>query len=289
MNQKFLRATTNDKLILQGLLSSPDNTTDKIVLHIHGMGGNFYENRFLDYMANTFTKNGYAFLSVNTRGHDLIADFPIEGDVEKHKRIGNSREIFEECILDIESWIDLAEKLGYKKIVLQGHSLGSVKVAHYLAAKQDVRVDSLVFLSPPDMISLFEEDNNFQRDLETANNLMANNKEDELLPSLIWDWYLLSAKTFINFSTRENPIDVFNIYDKTKKSILSQISVPTLVILGGEDDAVTISPSEALEVIKSKMPNCRKFNSLVIDDAPHSYFNYENEVCDAIIKWSLES
>src|SRR3989344_860743 len=110
MKTEFLRTTTEDKLILQGIIYSPDQPTNKEILHIHGMAGNFYENRFLDAMAKTLTDNGWAFLAPNTRGHDFIADFPVEGDKEEFKRVGNVFEKFEECVLDIKCWMDFAEK-----------------------------------------------------------------------------------------------------------------------------------------------------------------------------------
>jgi predicted alpha/beta-fold hydrolase len=95
MNTSFIRITTEDQLILQGLIYRPEQETKKAYLHIHGMAGNFYENRFLDSMAEQLTKSGYAFLAINTRGHDIIADFPLVGSEEKFKRIGDAFEKFE--------------------------------------------------------------------------------------------------------------------------------------------------------------------------------------------------
>ena len=96
MKQTFLRSTTSDNLILQGLLSEPDILTGNLILHVHGMAGNFYENRFVDAMTKVYTEKGYSFLSINTRGHDFIADFSVAGDKEEYKRIGNFREVFED-------------------------------------------------------------------------------------------------------------------------------------------------------------------------------------------------
>lgn len=144
MNTEFIRFTTEDKLILQGLLYEPSEKTNMAYLHVHGMARNFYENGFLDTMARELTSHGYAFMSINTRGHDLIADFPIAGPDEKYKRIGNAYEIFEECLLDIKPAIDYLKQNGYKKTVLCGHSLGAVKVAYYIAKTQDNRINKLI-------------------------------------------------------------------------------------------------------------------------------------------------
>ncbi|TAN57334.1 hypothetical protein EPN15_04780 [Patescibacteria group bacterium] len=88
MKTTLVRTYTSDKLQLDGLIFEPDKKSRIVVLHIHGMAGNFYENYFLDQMAKQFTAAGYAFLPGNTRGHDFIADFKIAGPKEKYKRAG---------------------------------------------------------------------------------------------------------------------------------------------------------------------------------------------------------
>lgn len=253
MNTQFIRLTTEDSLILQGLIYTPSTSTTKAYLHIHGMGGNFYENLFLDSMATELTNNSYAFLSINTRGHDQIADFPTAGSEEKHKRIGNTYEKFEECVLDIKSAIDYLEQNRYTEIILCGHSLGAVKVAYYIGKTQDSRVSKLVLMSPPDMVSLFEVENYHTDLLAQSKQLIAEGKGEELLNQKIWDWYHLSANTYVDLSSRDYPVDVFNSYDKDKTSILSEIRIPTLAFLGEKDDATALPQQEALERNRSRL------------------------------------
>ena len=163
VNTKLIRIITKDKLLLSGALYTPVRSTDKAIFHIHGMAGNFYENKFLDNMAETYTANGYAFLSINTRGSGSFSDFPIEGTKEEYKRIGNAYEIFEESIYDIKAGIDFLQKEGYTEIILQGHSLGSVKVAYYVAETQDKRISKLILISPSDMVGLTEDKDHERR------------------------------------------------------------------------------------------------------------------------------
>lgn len=47
---EFVRTRTPDNLILQGLLSEPAKKSDSVILHIHGMSGNFWENSFIKKM-----------------------------------------------------------------------------------------------------------------------------------------------------------------------------------------------------------------------------------------------
>jgi alpha-beta hydrolase superfamily lysophospholipase len=287
MKTEFIRFETDDKLILQGLIYRPTEPTRKAYLHIHGMGGNFYENRFIDVMAENITQAGYAFLSINTRGHDIIADFPIAGGEEKYKRIGDAYEKFEECLLDIKPAVDYLQKNGYEEIVLCGHSLGAVKVVYYVAKTQDARVKKLVLMSPPDMIGLAEEGSSHKDLLSQSQKMVSEGRGEELLPTKVWDWYHLSANTYVDLNTRDNPVDIFNTYDKTKSSILSEIKIPTFAFLGEKDDAAILPQQEALEIIKSKAVNAPSFEIDIIPGAPHSYFGKEKVMAERIIKWLI--
>lgn len=285
MRIKFIRVTTEDKLILQGLLYEPEKETNKVILHIHGMAGNFYENRFLDAMANIFTNNGWAFLSVNTRGHDFIADFPVQGEKEKFKRIGNVFEKFEECVLDIKRWIDFIEKQRFSYVVLQGHSLGCSKVVYYLSQIKDRRVKKLVLASPADMVGLAETEKDHRELLSLSKKMVKEGKGDEILPKLLWGWYYLSAKTYIDFGERDNAIDVFNTYDEDKSSILGEIKIPTLAFFGSKDDAAILPLGEALVVIRGKAKNCPKFDIGIIEGVSHGYFGCEEEAAKKTMRW----
>lgn len=284
MKTKFVRITTKDKLILSGNFYSPDKVAKKAILHIHGMCGNFYENSFLSYMADEFTKNGYSFLATNNRGAGIFFDFPIKGRKEAHKRIGNAYEKFEECIYDIKAGLDFLEKENFTEIILQGHSLGAVKVAYYMAKTKDKRVSKLVLVSPSDMIGL-TEDKDHARRMNLSRKLIKEGKGNELLPDLLWGWAWNSAATYVNLSERNTAVDVFNTYDKEAPSCIKDITVPILAILGGTDDAAILPIKEALDVIKNKAKKAPRFDTLVVGKAPHSYFGYEQQLASGIASW----
>ena len=51
MKQELVRIKSVDGIELPWILYMPDESTDKIVIHVHWLCGNFYENRFLDVLA----------------------------------------------------------------------------------------------------------------------------------------------------------------------------------------------------------------------------------------------
>ena len=65
MKQKLVRINSIDGIEQPGVLSIPNVKTDKIVIHVHGLNGNFYEDRFVDTLAETYTNKNYAFLTFN--------------------------------------------------------------------------------------------------------------------------------------------------------------------------------------------------------------------------------
>ena len=74
MKQELIRINSIDGIELPGILYTPNEDTDKIVIHVHGLNGNFYENRFLDTLAKCYTDKNYAFLTFNNRGTGFITE-----------------------------------------------------------------------------------------------------------------------------------------------------------------------------------------------------------------------
>ncbi len=63
---KIVQVATSDGLYLQGYFAPKKGK--KALLHIHGFEGNFYENKFVQVLADKLDSENITFLSVNTRG-----------------------------------------------------------------------------------------------------------------------------------------------------------------------------------------------------------------------------
>lgn len=187
MRGEFVRVFTEDGLELHGLFCPPRITKVKeiAVLHIHGFTGNFYENRFVEHIADRLTKNGFTFLTVNTRGHDYLSDFIKRTDSSlNYVQIGGAHEIFEECIYDIKAWTDFLEGRGYSTVILEGHSAGTLKVVFYLHQTRDEGVKGLVLMSPRDHIGLQRAalKDKYDKAINTAKQMIEHGKSDEFMP-----------------------------------------------------------------------------------------------------------
>ena len=118
---------TDDDLRLQGVEYEPE-IREVCVLFIHGMSCNFIENYVGKVLGEELSKNGLGFIYSHNRGYNHINDIAtslIENGSYKTKRIGATYEIFTESLFDLDAWVKKCIELGYKKIILMGHNLGS--------------------------------------------------------------------------------------------------------------------------------------------------------------------
>lgn len=288
MKTSFHRIKTSDGIELNGLLYEPDISTNKVLVHVHGMAGNFYENKFLDFIAQTLTSNGIAFFAFNNRGCELIKDlYKIEDGKRNIVRIGNAYEIFEDSALDIKSAIDFVESKDFSEIHLSGHSLGAPKVTYYVAEESDARLSSIILLSPSDMVGLTRMDKNYERDLSTAKQMVEEGKADDLLPfPVLWDQSPLSAKTYISLGDKDSNVAIFNFHNENDSLlVLSKIAIPLIAIMGRKDDALVVSIEDTMNRLKKAAVNSPKVETNVLGDADHVYNSHEQQLADVINQW----
>jgi pimeloyl-ACP methyl ester carboxylesterase len=189
IKERIVQVQSKDDVADAGALFTPPKDIAKpiAVIWIHGATVNFYSPTCLT-ISRGLTKRGYTVITGNTRMHDL-------GNVEawpggKRIRGGTYWGIPSEQVRDIAAWIDFAEGLGFKQVVLVGHSAGANGVRLYQAQTQDTRVAGVVLASgdvrpdtrvpPPEWIS-------------KAKQLIADGRTEELVQGPF-----LSAATFMD-------------------------------------------------------------------------------------------
>ena len=110
---KFLAIKAIDGFKVGAALWQPDGVPpgrSTILVQVHGSGANLAELP-LRAVARALSAKGYAALSISTRQHDTNINTDNFFDVRK----------------DIEAAVATAKALGYTSIVLEGHSLGTIK------------------------------------------------------------------------------------------------------------------------------------------------------------------
>lgn len=171
-NLRLVQFEATDGLRLNGLLA--DAGSDITIIHIHGKGGNFYENNFVRKMYSEYPKMGFNFLAFNNRGHSTYVEAYHSGQITY---VGSAVEEFKDCLLDLDAAIKFAHTIG-QRVVLQGHSFGCEKITFY-ALYWDASVP-LVLLSPCDGYRLQE----VYRHPETVSQQLLRLKEKYALEGL---------------------------------------------------------------------------------------------------------
>lgn len=282
MNQKLVRINSIDQIEQPGILYTPDEKTNKIVIHVHGLNGNFYENRFIDILAKSYTDKNYAFLTFNNRGKDFIAEL-LKGN--GFTVIGGSLERFKDCILDIEGVINWVKEKGYNEIILEGHSYGCNKVLYYYNHKKDNTIKKIVLLAPCDIPSeckkfLSQEEYNIAK--EESTRLVNEGKDNELIDFSVMANGKIAAGTYYNdfLPGGENDFIRYSDGKNGKSEILNSIDIPILIIFGDIDECVLTQPIEIVRYyLENNIDDCY---IQIIEGADHSYTNKYNELEIAI-------
>lgn len=282
MNQELVRIMAMDGIEQPGILYTPIVSTNRIVIHVHGLNGNFYENRFIDVLAKTYTDKGYAFLTFNNRGRDFITEL-LKG--EEYSIIGGSLERFQDCILDIQGVVNWVKEKGYQEIILEGHSYGCNKVLYYYHHNKEDIFKKIVLLAPCDIPSectKFLSEEEYKIAKEEATKLVNEGKEEELIHFSIMANDAIAAGTFYYdfLPGGENDFIKYRSDKIEKNEILNTIDIPVLIIFGDDDDCVLTQPiQDVINYLESNLSNC---NIQIIEGADHSYHGKGLELSNVI-------
>jgi alpha-beta hydrolase superfamily lysophospholipase len=282
---ELVRVWTNDGLQLQGLYCAPGWTSSlPAVLYLHGASSNFYRSQFLDSLADALTDCGFAFLTGNTRGHDIMNSVYTR-DPTVRRRIGVAYEVFEECLLDIEAWLDLLAQRGHQGTVLLGHSFGAHKAAFYQSERDDERVQGLILMSPADQGLWVEAmGSEAERLLRWAAEMVSSGKGDALVPGGPAP-YPMSARTVHSLFVTAKP-DIFRFSRPDEPwQVVSRLSCAILATMGTVAEFISTSPQAAMAMLKAKAVSSPRCDTVVLQGAPHNYRGHEAEINKLIVDW----
>lgn len=292
MEGNFVRICTGDGLELQGLFCTPQSGPARTALvHVHGLAGNFYENRFIDFVAHDLTVRGHNFLTINNRGHDYVSDFlrKTDGDLT-YVQIGGAHEIFEESSLDLQAWVAFLEDQGCKDIALQGHSLGATKVVFYQYQVKNDNIRAIILASPPDLMGLQKvaHGDRYEDLVRAARDLITSGRGADFMPPEALESYLIDARTYLSLFGPESKAGIFDFYAPDGFEELGSISVPILALFGTVDEAVMGDVNECLRLIQVNAKSSPRCETAVIEGAPHNYLGHEEVVAKTVGDWLAE-
>lgn len=285
MKGELVTVITADGLELKGFFS--DQKSEIAIFHSHGTAGDFYTHEFIEVEGNKLNNEKISFLTANNRGHDVYADIRLHknGKVE-WTQIGGGFEKFEDCLFDIDAWINFLVKRGVKKIILQGHSL-SQKILYYQSKRANKKVIGQIHISPCNDAGLMKSILGDKKYLETNKMISGmvkfgkgNNKLSKQLSAVC----PMNAIAYYGYLVEGGEGNLFPYHNpKSKKwTALEKTIEPLLAIFGGDDIYIKPSNKIASDLFKQKNKNTE---TKIIKSADHSYIGYEKELITVIFDW----
>jgi pimeloyl-ACP methyl ester carboxylesterase len=282
-SEQLISVQSQDGIVDGGaIFAAPTNSTKPVaIIWVHGWGVNFYQPAYVK-IGRALAEQGYTCITVNTRMHDL-GNVPGYQD-GKRIRGGGYWGVASEEVRDLAAWIDFAEDLGFKQVVLVGHSAGWAAVRSYQAEKQDPRVIGVVLASGTVRAETRPTDTN---QLAEATRLMAKGEGDALIrdPKRSFPSYI-SAETFLDImNTPPEYKDFFGI--ETTNAAVARIHCPLLAFYGTKGDVGTEADLELMKSsIQRQSSGPVRVETAMIEGADHMYAGEETQVAQIIAKWA---
>jgi len=292
MTTEWSRIVTADGYPLFGLGHGLENR-GVAVLYVHGLGGNGF-TLFTDELAIALPGAGYPFVRANLRTADLlrIDEFPESGEVRKG---GGAFHNFSDGMRDIAAWVEQIAAWGLPRVVLLGHSLGSLSATQYLAETGDPRIVGLVLASTADLIAMHEarfteeERANFA---ELASELLAAGRGSDLLPPACAMGLMhqpVSAAAYLDRFGSDPSWDVMDLFERGSQrafTALRAVHVPILAFFGSHGETVPVDQIDhALDRLRWAAQQAPSFTTATIEGANHFYTGHGQEVADVLVDW----
>jgi pimeloyl-ACP methyl ester carboxylesterase len=254
---------------LDGLYYEPEGgATAGGALLMHGNCFNFYTGpmRFLPPM---LTRLGYACLAYNRRGHDVVAT------LNSREPVGGAFQLTREAIADNRYAAEWLATRGFPDPLVIGHSNGGMLAVRHCADRPQTR--ALVLMSAHaggrNLVAMGSKAGLLAGDrldeiTARARELVAAGRGRELMLMPGW-WYVVTAQTFLDFST-ELPDIV---------ELAPQVRCPVL-FLRGDREPKHIYPGEDFCARAAGPCEMR-----IVADCDHFYTGREQAVSDLIAEW----
>ena len=199
---EILNVLTPRGLELKGAIFG-DNSNDTALIMLTGICSNVFQNELLYSTGKLLSQNGIACIIAHA--HDSFSCLAYtDFSTGKQKHAGTFNDDFKMVYEDVESYVKYAKDLGFKHIVLAGHSLGSNKIIHYLGNTSDNFVGYFIVSAPVDLAYWFKVMPDVMKCIELAQKYAEEGRGHDILPYLFGGFSPMSAETVLGFYNAYN-------------------------------------------------------------------------------------
>ncbi len=279
---EIIRVKTPRGIELKGAMWGSDRM-NTVVIMMSGICSNVFQNDLLTSTGGLLSKNNIAFIA----GHAMDAFSCIaysDFSTGKQKYTGVVYDDFSLVYEDVEAYVKFARDLGFKNIILAGHSLGSNKIIHYLGNTSDNFVDYFIVSAPVDLAHWFEVMPNVKECIELAKKFVDENRGTEILPYLFGGFSPMSAETVLSFYNAFNLKNCPLISNNGETASLFNIKVNGSFVIGEKDSLTDGNPEGFMVKLNSYCKHPERNQLIVIPDASHIFYGKDKEYAQTILE-----
>lgn len=273
------KVKTRDGEILEGIVILPKKKSETALIWLHGLSSKFYSSQTLiKELSESCTKAGLGYFKFNNRGNNIV----VRGE---KGLLGAGFEKFTDCVLDIQAVIRLAKSLGYKNIILAGHSTGANKALYYVYKTKDRSIKKLILLGPISDIVEFTKEIG-KKKLAQAVALAEKLKKKNPRLLMPQQYGLYTAERYLSLCKSGGAEDTFPYYNPHGNwKELKSVKIPLAVIVGGRDEYLDRPAKNLVKTFSEKAVNTKQFFGAIIKNALHGFQKKEKELSQEIIKF----
>lgn len=269
-------------MALDGIYVKPRRNSKTALIWVHGLGSRFYSGHSLiKEISSAAAKAGIGYFNFNNRGHDTVN----RDGASKKRSQGRAFEKFEDCAKDIKAVIKEARRLGFRDIILAGHSTGANKIVYYLYKTKDRSIKGLILAAGLSDISAAAKDIGMQqlkRRVKIVEKLARKNP-DTLIPK---EFGLYSCARYLSLFQSGRNEDTFPYYDpRGSWKVLKSIHVPVAAIFGAKDPYMDRPAKDLVEIFQRNAIRVKSFSGFAIPGADHSFTKKEKGLSKIIVNW----
>ena len=277
----IIKAITKRGLELRGAIYG-DSSSDTVLIMMTGISSNVFQNDLLDATGKLLNKNGIT--TIIGHASDSFSCFSYtDYSTGRPRFTGTFEADFDMVYEDVETWVLKAKEMGFKRIILGGHSLGSNKIINYLGNTKDDYIDYYIVSAPIDIMYWKTVMPNVEESCSMAQSWVKTGRGDDILPMLFGGFSPMTANTVLGFFNAENLKNCPVLSGEGETTSLHNIKPNGTFIIGSKDSVTGDSPKEFMEQLSkwTKSPNDNQV--IEIEGASHIFFGKHDIYAETVL------
>lgn len=278
---EIIRATAKRGLELCGAIYG-DVSNDTVLVIMTGICSNVFQNALLDATGNLLSKNGITVIIGHA--HDSFSCFAYtDTSIGKQVHKGVFNDDFSMAYEDVETWVLKAKELGFKHIILAGHSLGSNKIINYLGNTCDNYVNYFIVSCPIDIMHWWNVMPNINKCMNMAEEWVNSGRGDDILPFLFGGFSPMTANTVMGFYNAENLKNCPVISKKGETASLHNIKPNGSFVIGSKDSMTGHNPYGFMVQLNNYTQHPEKNQVIEVEGASHIFYGKHDLYAETVL------